>query len=67
MEYVFRGQPHNDPGKMFGTKGWTTHREDLMGRLNGINAMISLGQKMGCDMTQEIVLSTALYIPLRPI
>jgi hypothetical protein len=55
-----------DPKKMFGEAGWATHRSNLIGRIENINAMISLGQKMGCDMTQEILLSADLYVPLRP-
>lgn len=29
--------------------------------------MISLGQKMGCDMTKELALAAALTVPGRPI
>jgi hypothetical protein len=31
----------------FGASGWKTHRVDLIGRLDAINAMISLAQKWG--------------------
>ncbi len=55
-----------DKAGMFGGPGWTTHRANLDGRISNINAMISLGQKMGCNMTQEILLSADLYIPMRP-
>jgi hypothetical protein len=55
-----------NPGGMFGGRGWQTHSADLMGRINNINAIISLGQKMGCDMSDEIRLSNAIYVPTTP-
>ena len=55
-----------DNGKMFGTDKWWPHGDDLRGRINNIFAMISLGQKLGCDMTREVVASAALFIPLAP-
>jgi hypothetical protein len=55
-----------DPLKMYGTQAWFNHQDDLRGRLANINAMISLGQKLGCDMTPEILASTPLYIPPAP-
>lgn len=55
-----------DPLKMYGTDKWFNHQDDLRGRLANINAMISLGQKLGCDMTAEILASMPLYIPGAP-
>jgi hypothetical protein len=55
-----------DSGKMFGTRGWQTHRDNLAGKLNGINAMIALAQKLGCDVTKEIILASGLYLPNMP-
>ena len=45
---------------------WLNHAADLRGRINSIAAMISLGQKMGCDMSQEIALASTLLVPNRP-
>lgn len=45
---------------------WLNHIPDLDGRIAAINAMISLGQKMGCDMSQEIAMSADLYVPHAP-
>ena len=56
----------NDPGGMFGGPGWATHRTDLLGRIAQINALISLGQKMGCDMSPEIVRAGQVYVPTMP-
>ena len=56
----------NDPGGMFGGPGWATHRTDLLGRIAQINALISLGQKMGCDMSSEIVRAGQVYVPTMP-
>jgi RHS repeat-associated protein len=55
-----------DRGKMYGTHGWTTHAIDLQGRLDNIAAIISLGQKLGCDMSEEIALATTVYLPEAP-
>ena len=52
---------------MFGMPGWQTHGNDLMGRISQINAIISLGQKMGCDMSAEIAASSVLYVPNVPL
>ena len=52
---------------MFGTPGWNTHKTNLIGRIDQINAIISLGQKMGCDMSSEIALASALYVPNLPL
>jgi RHS repeat-associated protein len=57
----------NDDKSMFGTIGWTTHGNDLQGRLNSIAAMISLGTQSGCDMSQEIALAATLYLPSAPL
>lgn len=50
----------------FATK-WTNHANDLRGRLDSIAAMISLGQKMGCDMSDEILNAATLFLPLKPL
>ncbi len=55
-----------DRDHLFGTVGWTTHANDLVGRINNIQAMISLGRKIGCDMSQQDRRATSLFIPLRP-
>ncbi|WP_440467306.1 RHS repeat-associated core domain-containing protein [Pseudomonas sp. YH-1] len=57
----------NDPGKMYGTTGWDTHASDLNGRLANIAAMISLGDKMGCDMTAEKAAFATLFVPSTPL
>lgn len=51
---------------MYGTAGWGTHASDLSGRLANIAAMISLGEKMGCDMTTEKVVAATLFLPSAP-
>ncbi|RLQ85271.1 RHS repeat-associated core domain-containing protein [Notoacmeibacter ruber] len=58
-----------DEGGLFlkaGKPGWITHAADMAGRLNAIRAMISLGQKMGCDMSEEAKMAADLVIPARP-
>ncbi|MCQ4297705.1 hypothetical protein NAU58_19195 [Pseudomonas stutzeri] len=57
----------NDPGKMYGTAGWGTHAGDLSGRLANIAAMISLGEKMGCDMSTEKAALATLFVPSKPL
>ncbi len=57
----------NDPGKMYGTAGWGTHAGDLSGRLANVAAMISLGEKMGCDMTTEKAALATLFVPSKPL
>lgn len=57
---------HQDKGGLFGTIGWTTHATDLAGRINTIRSMISLGQKMGCDMSKEIGDLAGLMVPKIP-
>lgn len=52
---------------MFGTPGWNTHKTNLIGRIDQIGAIISLGQKMGCDMSTEIMLASAIYVPNAPL
>lgn len=56
-----------DPNNLFGTSGWITHANDLQGRINNIRAMISLGIRMGCDMTSEASDAATLYVPSAPI
>jgi hypothetical protein len=55
-----------DRGGMFGNAGWITHGKDLTGRIDQINAIISLGQKMGCDMSAEVIRSMVLRVPNAP-
>ena len=55
-----------DEGGMFGTQGWRNHAINLMGRIDQLSAIISLGQKMGCDMSSEIVRASQLWIPSVP-
>jgi RHS repeat-associated protein len=45
---------------------WVGHRPGLQGMIDNINAMIALGQRMGCDMTTEITAAGSLYIPNAP-
>jgi RHS repeat-associated protein len=56
----------SDKGTMFGTQGWTNHALNLMGRIEQVAAIISLGQRMGCDMSAEIMRATQLWIPNFP-
>lgn len=51
---------------MFGTKKWDNHATNLRGRIDRLAAIISLGIKLGCDMSAEMVLMTALYVPNSP-
>ena len=55
-----------DKNSLFGQPGWGTHTAGLAGRIKQINVMISLGIKMGCDMSQEIIDAATLYIPSAP-
>lgn len=55
-----------DPGQMYGTDKWFTHADDLRGRIDNIFAMISLGQKLGCDMTEEVLATATLLVPSEP-
>lgn len=45
---------------------WIGHKVELERRIAAVNSMISLGQKMGCDMTPEIIRSQGLYVPNMP-
>lgn len=56
-----------DRGAMYGTPRWGTHADGLRGRLNNIAAIISLGLKSGCDMSQEVALASAVYLPSAPL
>lgn len=55
-----------DKNNLFGTQGWTTHINDLNGKIGRINNMISLGEKMGCDMTAQRLASKELAVPDAP-
>jgi len=46
---------------------WRNHARDLDGRIGSIYSMISLGEKMGCNMTQEKILAASLYVPKSPL
>lgn len=52
---------------LFGTPGWETHGAGLLGRINNIDAIISLGRKMGCDMSLETARAAALFVPKTPL
>jgi len=45
---------------------WIGHADDLNGRGNNIWAMISLGRKMGCDMSLETVAAITITTPGAP-
>ena len=51
---------------LFGSDAWFNHQDNLRGRINKIFAMISLGQKLGCDMTPEILATADLLVPSAP-
>lgn len=55
-----------DKSGMYGTSRWGTHATGLQGRLENIAAMISLGQKLGCDMSTEAALAGNLFLPGMP-
>ena len=56
----------SDRDELFGGPGWKTHRDGLEGRINAIADMISLGQMMGCDMSDQIRKFAAVFIPTVP-
>ena len=56
----------SDRGGLFGGPGWQTHRDGLAGRMKAIADMISLGQMMGCDMSDQIRKFGAVFIPTVP-
>jgi RHS repeat-associated protein len=45
---------------------WVGHVDDLSGRIGRINNMIAMGQRMGCDMSEEISMLNGLYVPNAP-
>ncbi len=45
---------------------WMGHWRDLRGLIGKINEMIAMGQRMGCDMSEEIVMMGGLYLPNAP-
>jgi hypothetical protein len=51
-------------GNISGT--WLGHADELANRIAWIQAMISLGKKMGCDMTTEEVMASTLFVPRAP-
>jgi RHS repeat-associated protein len=56
-----------DKDGMFGKPGWVTHGDGLRGRIDNIRAMISLGIKLGCDMSLEIAMAEGMQIPGKPL
>jgi len=46
---------------------WMGHADDLNGRISNIWAMISLGRKMGCDMSAETAAAMTLLTPGAPL
>ena len=55
-----------DPAVTGNNTTWIGHRQDLSGRIGNILAMISLGNKIGCDMGFEAALAATLFVPLVP-
>jgi len=51
---------------MFGGPRCITHANDITGRINNINAIISLGEAIGCDMSTEKSRAKALAVPSAP-
>jgi RHS repeat-associated protein len=51
---------------LFGTVGWTTHADDLSGRIANIKAMIRLAKAIQCDVSAEEARATDLVIPTAP-
>lgn len=45
---------------------WIGHADDLNGRINNVWAMITLGRKMGCDMSNETSAAMTLLTPGAP-
>lgn len=45
---------------------WTGHIDDLNRRTNNIWAMITLGRKMGCDMSTETAAAMTIHTPGAP-
>ncbi len=46
---------------------WDGHARDLEGKLSSIAEMISLGVALDCDMSDEIIMLSALYVPAMPL
>jgi len=59
-----RSTPNPDVTKSPTT--WDNHRSDALGRLENIWAMISLGEKLGCDMSAEKAQAMTLLVPIMP-
>lgn len=55
-----------DPLGLFNQRGWTTHGDDLRGRINSIRAMIEVAEMMGCPVQDLKREAARLYIPLAP-
>ncbi|MCM5681571.1 type IV secretion protein Rhs [Schlegelella sp. S2-27] len=79
MAYQKMGHMQRDPGNLFGNAysspnpsitgtatTWIGHQRDLIHRIETINSMISLGQRMGCDMTPEIIRAMGVHVPNTP-
>ena len=68
MAQLKRNAMRADPYRFFRTDKdkWVTHASDLGGRLEAIKSMISLGEKMLCDMTAEKIWLASLTVPGRP-
>ncbi len=45
---------------------WGNHYKNLLGRWKAIRGMISLGEKMGCDMSAERARFNRLMVPNAP-
>lgn len=55
-----------NPGVTNTATTWVGHARDLDGRINNIWAMITLGRKMGCDMSSETSAAMTLLTPGAP-
>lgn len=55
-----------DKDSLYGKQGWTNHTNNLKGRIAAIEAMISLGEKMGCNMFKQKMAAKRLGIPDAP-
>jgi len=45
---------------------WLGHDDDLAGRISNIQAMMSLGSKLGCDMFADAAAGAGFFVPTRP-
>jgi hypothetical protein len=55
-----------DRNALYGKAGWATHAAGLEGRIQNIKAIISLGEKLGCDMSSVKSRASELFVPTMP-